>query len=148
MRVPVRGWPSVFGAAAILLLGASGGRAGAAQTGTPLLVAQAPRLVVLDLPYEKVWANTLRALDPYPIERSADGVVVIRRVERAPRADEPGFDRVAERITVRVDGFGPGSTRIAVEVVAEGRRDGKWLPLPDTEATARAILDRVRAAQG
>src|SRR5439155_7125715 len=92
VRVPVRGWPRVFGAAAILLLGASEGRAGAAQTGTPPLVAQAPRLVVLDLPYEKVWANTLRALDPYPIERSADGVGVIRRVERAARAAAPGFE--------------------------------------------------------
>ncbi|PYM65645.1 MAG: hypothetical protein DMD79_04380 [Candidatus Rokuibacteriota bacterium] len=147
MRAPVRGWSPVLGAAAILLLGVSGSRAAAAQTGTPPLVAQAPRLVVLDLPYEKVWANTLRALDQYPIERTADGVVVIRRVERAPRAEESGFDRVAERITVRVDGFGPGSTRIAVEVLAEGRRDGKWLPIADTEATARAVLDRVRAAQ-
>jgi hypothetical protein len=130
------------------LLAGVGGAGGVGLTHASPLVAQAPRLVVLDLPYDRVWANTLRALADYPIERAADGVIVTRRVERAPRPDEGGFDRVAERVTVRLDDFGPRSTRIAVEVLAEGRRAGAWVPIADTEATARAVLDRVRAAQG
>jgi len=142
-----------FFRASVTLAGLLAGVGGAAAMGpTPAppapLAAQAPRLVVLDLPYDRVWANTLRALVDYPIERAADGVIVTRRVERAPRPDEAAFDRVAERVTVRLDDFGPRSTRIAVEVLAEGHRAGAWVPIADTEATARAVLDRVRAAQG
>jgi hypothetical protein len=111
-------------------------------------VAQAPRLLVLDLPYERVWEATLRALADYPIERAADGVVVVGRLERAPRSDEAGIARVAEHITVRLDAFGPGSTRIMVEVLAQGLRNGTWTAIAPTEVTAREILAKIRAAQG
>lgn len=112
------------------------------------VVAQAPRLVVLDLPYEQVWQATLRALAGYAIERAAAGVVVLAPVERGPRDEEAGVTRVTERITIRLDAFGPGSTRIAVEVVAQGLRDGMWTAVPSTETTAREILAKIRAAQG
>jgi hypothetical protein len=125
--------------------GPGGGPSSRLTTG---VVAQVPRLVVLDLPYDRVWHATLRALAGYPIERAGDGVVVLGRVERPPRDGEAGVTRVAEQITVRLDAFGPGSTRIAVEVVAQGLRDGVWTAVQSTETTAREILAKIRAAQG
>src|SRR5262249_7942181 len=127
-RVAGAGLVALVGAAA---LSAGGGSTGlAAGRGAPRLggeqreaagraLAQMPRLVILDVPYADVWAATLRALAGYPIGRAAEGVIVIDRVERDPRSgEEARFVRVAERITVRVDAFGAGSTRIAVEVMA------------------------------
>lgn len=106
------------------------------------------RLLVIDLPYARVWENVLRALQVYPLTRAADGVIESDRLERAPRADEAGLERVAERVTVRVEEVAPGVTRITVEVRAEGFRAGQWEMLQDGEATARAVLERIRAAQG
>jgi hypothetical protein len=106
------------------------------------------RLLVIDLPYAKVWENAVRAMGAYPVARAADGVIESDRIERPPRADEPGLERVAERITVRVEEVARLVTRVAVEVRAEGLRGGRWEPLRDGEATARAVLVRIRAAQG
>jgi len=147
-RLLALGLVAGLAAAAVGLGPSPAAGAGMSPSGPAHSVAQVPRLVVLDQPYAEVWAATLRALGHYRLERSADGVIVIHRTERPPRGDEAGFTRVAERITVRVDGFGPGSTRIAVEVLAEGLRAGTWTAIPHTEATAREILARIRAAQG
>jgi hypothetical protein len=106
------------------------------------------RLLVFDLPYESVWDRALRALQDYPVERASDGVIETGRVERAPRPDELGVERVAERVTVRVEATGRLVTRVTVEVTLEGLRDGRWGPLEDDGATVRALLDRIRKAPG
>lgn len=106
------------------------------------------RLVVLDLPYARVWASAVQAMQSYPLERATDGVIETRRVERVPRADEVGAERVAERVTVRVEARGRLATRVTVDVVLEGLRDGRWVPLEDDGAAARTILDRIRARLG
>lgn len=110
--------------------------------------AATPRLLVMDVPYERVWEGVVRALQDYPVARTAGGVIETQRVERPPRADELGVARVAEQVTVRVEAVAPLVTRITVEVRLEGLRDGRWEPLEDDGATARAVLDRIRAAQG
>lgn len=102
--------------------------------------------VVTDVPYARVWEAALRAVAGYPLERAADGVIVTGRVERLPRGDEEGLERIAERITLRVERFGEGVTRVTVDVEAEGWRAGAWVRWPATEATARAVLARLRAA--
>lgn len=106
------------------------------------------RLVVLDLPYARVWASAVQAMQSYPLERATDGVIETRRVERVPRADEVGAERVAERVTVRVEARGRLATRVTVDVALEGLRDGRWVPLEDDGAAARTILDRIRARLG
>jgi hypothetical protein len=110
--------------------------------------AAGPRLMVFDVPYESVWERVLRALHDYPVERARDGVIETARVERAPRPDELGVERVAERVTVRVEATARLVTRITVDVALEGLRDGRWGPLEDDGAAARALLDRIRTAQG
>jgi hypothetical protein len=103
------------------------------------------RLVVFDVPYESVWDRVLRALRDYPVARASDGVIETTRVERAPRPDELGVERVAERVTVRVEATGRLVTRVTVDVALEGLRDGRWGPLEDDGAAARALLDKIRA---
>lgn len=112
------------------------------------LVAEAStlRLVVADVPYERVWAAALLALEGYPVERAADGAILTAWAERPARPEESAFDRVAERLTLRVEPMGVGITRVTVLVDAEGRRGGGWVPIADTEPMARAILARLRAA--
>lgn len=106
------------------------------------------RLLVFDLPYTRVWERVVRAMEAYPLERAADGVIATQRVERAPRPDEFGVERVAERVTVRVETRRHLVTRITVDVALEGLRSGRWGPFEDDGATVRAVLDRIRAAQG
>jgi hypothetical protein len=110
--------------------------------------AAGQRLLVYDAPYESVWDRVLRALRDYPLTRAGDGVIETQRVERAPRSDELGVERVAERITVRVESTGRLATRVTVDVALEGLRDGRWGPLEDDGAVARALLDRIRATSG
>ena len=107
--------------------------------------AAGQRLVVFDASYESVWDRVLRALQDYPLARSGDGVIETQRVERAPRPDELGVERVAERVTVRVEATGRLVTRVTVDVALEGLRGGRWDPLEDDGATVRALLDRIRA---
>jgi hypothetical protein len=103
------------------------------------------RLLVFDVPYESVWDRVLRALEGYPVARAGDGVIETSRVERAPRPDELGVDRVAERVTVRVEATGRLATRVTIDVALEGLRGGRWSPLEDDGAAARALFDRIRA---
>jgi hypothetical protein len=103
------------------------------------------RLLVFDVPYESVWDRVLRALEGYPVARAGDGVIETARVERAPRPDELGVDRVAERVTVRVEATGRLATRVTIDVALEGLRGGRWSPLEDDGAAARALFDRIRA---
>jgi hypothetical protein len=114
---------------------------GGAMTGE----AAGQRLVVFDAPYESVWDRVLRALRDYPLARASDGVIETARVERAPRPDELGVERVAERVTVRVEATARLVTRVTADVVLEGFRDGRWSPLEDDGAAVRALLDRIRA---
>jgi hypothetical protein len=106
------------------------------------------RLLVFDVPYESVWDRALHALRDYPVERATDGVIETGRVERAPRPDELGVERVAERVTVRVEATGRLVTRVTVEVTLEGLRDGRWGPLEDDGAAVRTLFDRIRKAPG
>ncbi len=106
------------------------------------------RLVVVDLPYARVWTAALAAVESYPLERASDGVIVTERIERPPRANEGSFQRIAERVTLRVRAFGTLSTRVSVEVESWGLRQGAWVPIGDTAETERLVLDRVRAALG
>ena len=107
----------------------------------------APRLLVMDLPYARVWAGAVQALGGYPLARASDGVIETQRVERAPRPDDLGVARVAEQVTVHVEAVAPLVTRVTVQVRLEGLRAGRWEPLEDDGATVRAVLDRIRAAQ-
>lgn len=107
-----------------------------------------PRLLVMDLPYARVWENAVRALDAHTLARAAEGVIETARVERAPRPGEEGVERVAERITVRVEAVAPHVTRVTVTVDAEALRGGQWRPLEGSPATVRDILDRIRAGIG
>lgn len=106
------------------------------------------RMVVADLPYDRVLAAAVRALDGYPIERLADGLIVTGWRARALRAEEAGFEGIEERVTLRVEPFGERITRVTVEVEARGRRGGVMTPIVDTQGVAREILARVREAQG
>jgi hypothetical protein len=110
--------------------------------------AAAPRLLVMDLPYAQVWEGTVRALVAYSLARASDGVIETVRTERAPRPEETGLDRIAERITVRVEAMADKITRVTVTVEAEGRRDGHWRALDGSAATVRTVLDRIRAGIG
>jgi hypothetical protein len=57
-------------------------------------------------------------------------------------------ERVAERITVRLEARSEGVTRVTVAVQAEALRNGGWQAMDASPATVRAVLDRIRAAPG
>ena len=125
-------------AAAVSLMTAAGAMAQSAP----------PRLLVMDLPYERVWEGTVRAFGEQAIARAADGVIETTRAERAPLPDEAGVERVAERVTVRVEAMAARVTRITVSVEAEGLQGGSWRAIDPSPATVRAVLDRIRASIG
>ncbi len=122
-----------------LLVGLLLGLAGTPEAGTM-------RMVVADLPYARVWDAAVRAVRDYPTGRTADGLIETGWLERSPREGEGTFSSVMERVTVRVEPYAERITRVTVEVEARGWRDGQWVPIPDTEARERTILDRVREA--
>lgn len=105
------------------------------------------RMVVADLPYARVWDAALQAVADYPLERVAEGRIVTGWRERSPRPSEGGFVRVTERIVLDVEEAGDRITRVTVEVEARAWRNGGWVALPDTQATAREVLARLRDAQ-
>ena len=107
-----------------------------------------PRLLVMDLPYARVWEGTVRALGGYPLVRASDGVIETARMERAPLPDEGGLERIAERVTVRVEAVADKVTRVTVTVEAEALRGGRWRALDGSPTTVRAVLDRIRASIG
>jgi hypothetical protein len=131
--VTLAAWPLV----GMLWLAAAGG----AAPGTM-------RMVVADLPYDRVWAAAVAAVGDYPLERAGDGVIQTGWRERPPRPEEPGLGRVEERATVQVEAFAERITRVTVHVEARGWREGAWVPLAGTAASASAILDRFRDARG
>jgi hypothetical protein len=110
--------------------------------------AAAPRLLVMDLPYGRVWDGAVRALAGYPLARASEGVIETARMERAPRPDEAGLERVAERVTVQVEAMADKVTRITVTVAAEALRGGRWEAREASPATVRAILDQIRTGVG
>lgn len=105
-------------------------------------------MVVADQPYAPLWAAALGAVDGYPLERAAGEVIETGPAERPPRPEEGAFERVAERVTLRVSALPGRVTRVTVTVRAEGWRQGRWAPGPDGAVTARAVLDRIRDAAG
>jgi len=107
-----------------------------------------PRLLVMDLPYQRVWESTVRAFGEKALARAADGVIETTRAERAPLPDETGVERVAERVTVRVEAMGIKVTRITVMVETEGLQQGSWRSMDASPVTVRAVLDRIRASIG
>ncbi len=111
------------------------------------LEAGTMRMVVADLPYARVWAAAAAALREYTLTRAADGMIETAWSERSPRDGDAGFERIRERVVVRVEPFAERITRVTVDVEAQGLRDGQWLPIPDTLARERAILDRIRDLQ-
>jgi hypothetical protein len=108
----------------------------------------APRLLVMDMPYAQVWDGAVRALASRGMTRAADGVIETARVERAPGPGEQGIERIAERVTVRVEAVGEKITRVTVTVAAEALKDGRWQPVDPSPDTAREVLDRIRASLG
>jgi hypothetical protein len=106
------------------------------------------RLVVADLPYERVWEAAVRAVEEYPIERAAEGLIVTGWRERPPRAGEAEFERVAERLRLRVERFAERITRVSVEADARGWRDGAWTEIADADALAREVVARFRVPEG
>jgi hypothetical protein len=107
-----------------------------------------PRLLVMDLPYARVWEGTVRAFGDQALARAANGVIETTRTERAPLPDEVAVERVAERVTVRVESTGDRVTRITVTVETEGREGSLWRPIEASPTRARAVLDRIRASIG
>jgi hypothetical protein len=69
-------------------------------------------------------------------------------VERAPRPDEAEVERVAERITVRVEAVAEKVTRVTVTVETEVLSGGSWRAVEASPATVRTVLDRIRASIG
>ena len=109
----------------------------------------APKLLVVDLSFARVWEGAVRALEGQGLARASDGVIQTGRVERAPLpGDEAGAARVAERVTVRVEAVGEKVTRVTVTVEAEALRDGRWQAVGASPTTARSVLDRIRASIG
>ncbi len=106
------------------------------------------RMVVADLPYARVWTAAQEAVRDYPLERVAEGEIVTGWRDRPARAEEATFDRVAERVQLRVEAFGEGITWITVTGEARGWRDGQWIIIEASEAAARDVLARIRAALG
>ena len=117
---------------------------GAGATAQP----SAPRLVVMDMPYAQVWDGAVQALGSYGVERASAGLIETARAERAPRAAEKGMERIAERVTVRVEAVGEKVTRVTVTVAAEVLKDGRWQAVDASPDTVRAVLDRIRATLG
>jgi hypothetical protein len=107
-----------------------------------------PRLVVMDMPYARVWDGAVQALGSYGVERAADGLIETTRVERPPRLAEKGIERIAERVTVRVEAVGEKVTRVTVTIATEALKDGRWQAVGASPDTARAVLDRIRASLG
>jgi hypothetical protein len=120
-----------LGIAAGLLLTASFAQSGVASLG------------VIDLPYARVWEAGLRAVEGYPIERAADGRIVTGWLERAPTGDEARFTRIAERVTLLIERMADQVTRVTAVVEVRGFRAGEWVLVPNTDARAEAILDRL-----
>ncbi len=124
----------------------------AVSLGLVLLVGSAtadpdpPRMVVADVPYARVWAAAQEAIKEYPIERAADGEIVTGWRERPPNAEERGFERVTERITLRVEAFGERIARIAPLIELRGWRDSRWVTIEDVDLATRELLARIRAA--
>jgi hypothetical protein len=110
--------------------------------------AAAPRLLVIDLPYARVWEGAVRALGGPALARASDGVIETARVERAPLPDEAGAERVAERVTVHVEAVAAGVTRVTVTVATEALRDGSWRAVEASPTTVRTVLDKIRAGLG
>jgi hypothetical protein len=102
----------------------------------------------MDMTYARVWDGAVQALGSYGVERAADGLIETARAERAPRPAEKGIDRIAERVTVRVEAMGEMVTRVTVTVATEALRDGRWQAVDASPDTTRAILDRIRASLG
>jgi hypothetical protein len=100
-------------------------------------------LGVIDLPYARVWEAGLRAVEDYPLERAADGRIATGWLERAPTADEAGFQRVVERVTLLIERMADQVTRVTAVVEARGWRAGEWVLLPNTDDRAEVVLDRV-----
>jgi hypothetical protein len=107
-----------------------------------------PRLLVMDMPYARVWDGAVRALGSYGLDRASDGLIETARAERAPLPAEKGIERIAERVTVRVEAVGEKVTRVTVTVAAEALKDGRWQAVEASPATARSVLDRIRANLG
>jgi hypothetical protein len=136
--------------------GRRGRRAAGATVVVLLLVAGAAaiaqpstqRLLVFDVPFQRVWERAVREMQAYPLARAEDGVIETARTERAPLPGEEGVDRVAERITIRVEAVAEKVTRVTATVEAEALRNGRWQPLGGSPAAVRAVLDRIRAAIG
>jgi hypothetical protein len=106
------------------------------------------RMVVADVPYARVWAAAQEAVREYPIERVADGEIVTGWRDRAPRPEEPGFERVTERVTLRVEEFGERITRITAAVELRGWQAGHSVMIEDPGPATRDLLARIRAALG
>jgi hypothetical protein len=105
-------------------------------------------MVVADAPHAAVWEAALGAVEDYPIERAADGWIVTGWRERVAGPEETGFDRIRERVTLRVEAYGERVTRVTVELEAQGSEAGRWVALPDAAGRARRILAAIRERQG
>jgi hypothetical protein len=114
--------------------------------GTVAVNAGPVRMVVADAPYARVWAAALEAVRDFPIERIAEGDIMTGWRDRPARAEEQGFERVAERVRLEVEAFGDRITRITATAEARGWRDGGWVSVGEAAPLARDVLARIRAS--
>ena len=96
------------------------------------------------MPYERVWGAAIAAVRDYAVTRAADQTI---ETDWTERGSQPGFDRVQERVFIRVEPFGVRITRVSVDVQARGWRDGIWVPIVETEDREHGVLDRIRDLQ-
>ena len=94
------------------------------------------RMIVADLPYPRVWTCRPGSRSRLPLERVADGEIVTGWRDRPARAEEGTFERVAERVQLRVEAFGSGSRgsrppwRCVGGGTASGSRSGRASQAP------------------
>jgi hypothetical protein len=103
-------------------------------------------MVVADVPYPRVWAAALEAVRDFPIERMAEGEIMTGWRDRPARPEEQGFERVSDRVHLRVEAFGERITRVTATSEVRGWRDGRWVDAGPTGVLERDVLARIRAA--
>lgn len=108
-------------------------------------------MVVNDLPFDRVWQATVSALGPLTISREdkGQGLVVVESEWAAQGLDRLAYDRVRERVTVRLERFDPLTTKVSVVVdVQKRKKDGDWVqeaPSRDAEHTILTVIsERLR----
>ncbi len=100
-------------------------------------------MVVNDLPFDRVWQATVSVLGPLTISREdkGQGLVMVESEWAAQGLDRLAYDRVRERVTVRLERFDPLTTKVSVVVdVQKRKKDGDWVQEAPSRGAEQTIL--------